>query len=458
MDYLKQLIDLYESAEEMSAETVLERVLKNHPEYKSLPIEEKVRLQREFMQYVNSADEVLRYQNRSDTGLINDEGMRAIETPLNIIWPRECRIPHRKYVEAYITNISVPKSIEELQEYYLDGNDAQILVKDAKTTGITNWSAPKWAKRGDIVLFMHAKMARSHLTRLRTEVRTTYPKRSLKYSRLLHAIEEQINFHKRYGGKIYAIGRVYGNPEEEEPLPGKHYSSRIFCDVDDLYLLDTPIDISEFNSFITINALSAVTPLYGDTYEHLKELVMQKNDVPEYFVKNHSTPFPHNLVTAETWMKLGLDYRFSFILESQFRQCYVNYLLQEISGQKTLYKECACYKTAKPVTFVDNVIKINGRLLPVEVKLNTASEHNLPKQCEQYCNLNRLVLDTKKGREADMDKVIRDKVLVIDTFAVSVFNLSDRTVRTIYDLIELKTRDDIRILRDTIISEFGIAD
>ena len=94
-----------------------------------------------------------------------------------------------------------------------------------------------------------------------------------------------------------------------------------------------------------------------------------------------------------------MEYRLSFNLEIQFRSCYTDYLLRALGDQKTIFKECPCYKLSHPVTYVDNVVRINKRLLPVEVKLNIAMESNLEGQCVQYCMLDQMIINTNKSRK-----------------------------------------------------------
>ena len=106
----------------------------------------------------------------------------------------------------------------------------------------------------------------------------------------------------------------------------------------------------------------------------------------------------------------------------------------------------------KPVTFVDNVIRINKKLLPVEIKLNRELESNLEGQCRQYCKLDRLVLDKKKGREARLSDVIDNKVLIVDTYGIYIYEYSSNTIKTLYDLDDLRTKDELPQLRDLIIA------
>ena len=285
---------------------------------------------------------------------------------------------------------------------------------------------------------MHAKTARSVLTKLRSEVRSKYdPETSIALS-FEQAISDQLAFHNKYGGKIYAVGRVNGKPETDDINPKMHFRSRVFCLIGDLFLLDHPIDISEFNSFITISRQSGTTPIYSDRYDKLKELISRKNSVAEYFRYSYSTPYPYSEVNEDNWMRLGLDYRLRFTLEAQFRHCYVDYLLKKLGDQKTIYMECLCHKSGHPVTYVDNVIRIDKRLLPVEVKLNIEAVTSLNKQCQQYCKLDRLTLRKKPVIEARMEDVVDDKILIIDTYAVYIYDYKDNIINFIYDLDDLK--------------------
>ena len=461
MSLFDYLISLYETSEEITVDEFLTKVMESDQKLSELSIGDSVELKRQFLMYINSIDERSPYDDEymsledRSASLIKTETMKQQDDLSRTeAFYRKGRRRHRKYVEAFINNISVPKSLEEMSTLFMDGNDAQNLVIDTMYSGRTSWSVPRWAKRGDIVLFMHAKTANSTLTRLRTEVRTLLNPNSTKAKKFEQAIADQLSFHKEYGGKIYAIGRVNGRPERDDLGPLHHSHSKLFCDIDNLFLLGTPIDISEFNSYIKINRLGGITPVYGKPYEKLKEAISRKNTVPEYFSNSFSTPFPHNLVNRDNWMQLGIEYRNAFTLEIQFRQCYVDYLLQELGDQKTIYMECSCYKGSNPVTFVDNVIRINRRFLPVEVKLNIKMEANLEDQCEQYCMLDRLILNKKSGREAKMHEVVSDKVLVIDTFGVYIFRLDGKSIEHLYDLDALKSRKEIQRLREIVQSKF----
>ena len=107
------------------------------------------------------------------------------------------------------------------------------------------------------------------------------------------------------------------------------------------------------------------------------------------------------------------------------------------------------------MTFVDNVIRIDKKLLPVEVKLNIKLENNLKGQCEQYCKLDKLELDPDKNLIARMGTVISDKVLVIDTYAVYMFCLNEGSIEPLYDLGNLRGKEDITELRRLVSGRIG---
>ena len=283
MQLLEYLINAYEETENVTVDEFLSEVLKNDTRFTDLKKEEVVELKRQFLDYVRDSEERRDYEEPSERVDASTKDIHFDKLPEELVGstasPRKRKRAHKKYVEAFVNNISVPKTLEELQEYFLNGNDAQSLIEDVNSTGRTCWTVPNWAKRGDIVLFMHTKTANSTLTKLRTQVRARYKPDSSKAKRFERSIADQLTFHKKYGGKIYTFGRVNGKPQKMEVDPLIHSKSNIFCDIDNLFLLDNPIDISEFNSFIMISRQGGITPIFGSAYERLKEIICEKNIV-----------------------------------------------------------------------------------------------------------------------------------------------------------------------------------
>lgn len=158
-----------------------------------------------------------------------------------------------KNVHAFIDNISVPKTTKQLLSYMQETEWYVIesLFEDSEDyeSGWTSWTAPKWAKIGDIVFFMHAKTADYSLKCLRKQI--INEKESLTqeaYTQALNFIEHGLELHKTYGGKIFAFAEVnelpeyyYSNLDKDE----RHWSSDIYAVMTHIVLLEHHVDISE---------------------------------------------------------------------------------------------------------------------------------------------------------------------------------------------------------------------
>ncbi len=306
-------------------------------------------------------------------------------------------------IQSFISNTSVPKSLDELQYFIYEHGCFN--VEDILNEEEINWTAPPWAKIGDIVFFMHAKYAKSHLTALRTELNNKKQDyTSEEYDTMMQWIARGLTLHKQYGGKIFAIAKVSGLPEhitdffEDDSDVKLHWSSKIYADMDDVYLLENPVDISEFNEIIRISRQSSITPVFGSDFDALRKIIKSKNEIPRYFEESIAASLPLSKINSDNWYTLSNEYRRSFMLETQFRNFYVNHLLREISDIKTIYKECRCRKSGIPDSFIDNVIKINGRYLPVEVKLSVACQADINKQVAKYCDDEYIIIDNKNKK------------------------------------------------------------
>ena len=155
-------------------------------------------------------------------------------------------------VQSFITNISFPKTIYEFLFFLED--DFHFNVDDVLNEDYLEWTAPRWSKTNDVVFFMHSKTAISTITRLRTEYNNTKDDYAEEQCNLIEkGIAHALDNYKKYGGKIYAIGRVTEPPiydnfyRDETEL---HWGGRIYAPISDIIVLDNPIDISEFNDFI----------------------------------------------------------------------------------------------------------------------------------------------------------------------------------------------------------------
>ena len=346
------------------------------------------------------------------------------------------------YVNAHINNISFPKDIEGLELYVYE--HGQYNIEDILSEENNNWTVPRSAKMGDIVLFYHAKTAIARITALITKVNNLPDDTEHDKTLLLDWLERARSLYKQYGGKIIAIARVAGLPEywSSKDVPNAyHWGGRVYADVSDVFALENPVDISEFNSFIKVSRQSSITPLPSKEFETLRKLIAQKNDrLPTYFKKCKIGNFDLSHVNSKNFMDITREYRRRFLLEIDFRSYYVDYLLKGLVKRK-FWQECVCHSEGKPNYFVDNVFFFRGKYYLLEVKLNVQLEKNLCGQLKQYVNADYLYID--KDATEKITDFERKFMYVIDTEALYRYDTETDTLSKLVILDDVDNCEDI---------------
>lgn len=381
---------------------------------------------------------------------------------------RFCEVTFMRYVQAYISNISFPTSLDEVYSYAHLFNMEMILGCDfynlldeenymdfgnveKHESRKTEWTAPKWCKGGDIVLFMHSKTANARISAMKTKLlskRNDYTNDA--FWIMMNALIRAKKIYEVYGGKIFAIGRINSTPIYDSADTNQHHwKSKIYAPIDGIFLLEKPIDISEFNTKIMVSRQSSITPVFGEQFTYLKNLILNKNPIiEEYFIESVAEPVPLTSINDDNWLNVVNKYRRSFFLEIQFRSFYVDRFLKYLGDTKTFFRECACIKSGVPTSYVDNVIKFDGIYLPVEVKLSVDSEKDILDQLRKYCNLNELMLSKEKMINAGL---YDNNVLVIDTERLYMYSDKKKALDELVDLDSIHTIEDIVNLRQKVI-------
>lgn len=354
------------------------------------------------------------------------------------------------FVNAHINNISFPKSIEQLENFIYEHGCYNVEdVIDEASDGYTTWTVPRSSVVGDIVLYYHAKTAIQWIRKLETATKTLNPQKHDK-KLLVKWLQRARALYSLYGGKIFAIGRVSSRPEREDSENTYHWSGRVYADIKDLYLLETPIDISEFNSFILVSRQSAITPLPSKEFEKLKSLVKAKNPMmPKWFLESNIGDNKLSKVNQNNFLKITDSYRKRFPLEINFRSYYVDYFLKTLSG-KNVYRECQCYTAKTPMARVDNVFEFGGKMMLLEVKLNISLENDLISQLNQYICAEYICLSNDQNNNTiDFEKKF---MFVIDVYAVYRYDVKSKKLVKLFDLDKIKNKDDIIVnMRNAII-------
>ena len=346
------------------------------------------------------------------------------------------------FVNAHINNISFPKTIEQLEDFIYEHGcyNVEDILNEA-ANGYTIWTVPRSSVVGDVVLYFHAKTAIQWIRKLETATNNLNHKLHDK-DLLLEWLQRARKLYSLYGGKIFAIGRVSSRPEREDEVGFEHHwSGRIYADVKDLYLLEKPIDISEFNSFILVSRQSSITPLPSKEFEELKSLIKVKNpNVPIWFLESKIGDNKLSKVNHNNFLEITNFYRKRFPLEINFRSYYVDYFLKTLSG-KNVYRECRCHTQKTPLARVDNVFEFAGKKILLEVKLNIALEKDLISQLKQYICAEYICLsDEPNNNITDFEK---EFMFVIDVYSVYKYDAKKQKLTKIFDLDEIKSKTDI---------------
>lgn len=353
-----------------------------------------------------------------------------------------------KKVQSYIANVSFPTSLEEMEElvngeYYMD-MEALLLFDDASFT------APKWAAKGDIVFFYHAKSAITKIRHLKSLLKKEKDKYKQAYDEIERYLETAEKIYKRYGGKIFAVGTVCEELEivKDAPREHLHWRSNIYAPINNITNLDFPVDKAKFEEYVKLSMQRTITPVPGTAFNGLRKLVLRYNDVS--FIENcEASPIPLKDINDKNWMEIAKEYKRRFFLEIQFRKFYVDYLLKSLSDTKKIYSECSCWKNDVHTGFADNFITMNKKYLAVEVKINIDTERDIQNQLEKYSFCDMVKLD--KNTAIYKNDIHQAHVLVIDMNKICIYDSTSKTMQKFADLDSLKCMYDVKKLRNEII-------
>lgn len=351
-------------------------------------------------------------------------------------------------VQAYILNISAIQSMEELREMANGGYAHAVeMPLMAGKREITEFTAPKWIMRGDIVFFYHAATANTHNKRLRREARNGNLEDAESLNKYLDYCDK---LYDKYGGKIYAVGVISETPfyDSDSGWEHPHFKSRIFAPIENVVELRYPIPLNQFKEFIPITRQQSVTPVFGNDFMKLKSMICRYNSVP-YLEKCTTVSFSLKDVGKGTWIRFANESGRRYLNEAQFRKYYVDFLLMSLSDDGKIYSEIACIKDGKSVGIVDNVIVFDGAHMPVEVKLSaTFDGQGVLEQLERYASA-----DEFKGIADDCEYNYEGVVMVVDTSNIYIYdkNISN-TLNVIISLDEIKSMADIRRLKNIMAS------
>lgn len=351
-------------------------------------------------------------------------------------------------VQAYILNISGIKTLEELMELeannYMHTVDAVVSVE-----GTSFYTAPKWIMNNDIVFFYHAATAKQNNKKLRRYIKNNinqFSNGDEKY--LFKYLDYCDKLYDKYGGKIYAVGKVSGNAEySKTDYEHPHFRSRIFAPITNIAELDYPLSSEKFKGFLPIARQTGITPVLGNDFMKLKSLILKYNNI-SCLNECVSASIPIKDVKKGNWLQSANENKRRYLYESQFRKYYVDYMLMSLSDDNNFLSEISCVKDGKVSGRADNCIKFNEKYLFVEVKLNVFAEGDIFVQLEEYCNVNNFKYGNRK---ISSDSIYQNFVLLIDVSKIYLYDAeqNDELIQ-ISELDNIKSMADIRKLKEDI--------
>ena len=163
---------------------------------------------------------------------------------------------------AFITNISFPKSLDEVL-YFIDVR-GHFDVEEVLEESYVEWTAPKDAHIGEQVFFMHAKTSIDTIRSLKKQRKEMEAHISPDANKtLIEALDKAEKLYQSIGGCVFARGKVCGEiiVDNVARSDGLHWRSVYYAPIGDISVIEPPINISEFRDFIKISRTGAITKL-----------------------------------------------------------------------------------------------------------------------------------------------------------------------------------------------------
>lgn len=187
-------------------------------------------------------------------------------------------------MKIFINYISHPVDCVELKNVIEEGPlDMECILSDSSV----GWTVPKSAEYGDIIMFIHTRSAKNNIEKIEKEMNDNS---SFDFLKPYLAKSRQI--YNQYGGKLFAVGMVCSDviTDTENDSYLRHYSTRTYTEIGEIYILENPIDTMEFKDFWNIMQHFASTPLSNYVFDKMKEIIIKQNDVPQYFLNAKVEP------------------------------------------------------------------------------------------------------------------------------------------------------------------------
>ena len=305
--------------------------------------------------------------------------------------------------------------------------------------------------------FAHTQNSKSVITSLKTELKMRKEEISEERYRITEKeLNRALENYEKYGRKIFAIGQVVEKTEiiaEDDPFYSDpsllNTKSRNFSCITNIFELKHPVSLDDYKDFIAISKTGSITPVYGEKFTRLRELICEKNkdmDMPMYFLKSTAANTELSDLSNGKWMQIENTERKKFNTKNIFQSYYTDYLLQEIGDTNKVFTNCRYRKPNSEDAFMDNVISFGNRYLAVKIIPGIPPNEQASSLLERYCNAEKITLS--KDKIAESHQIYSDTVLGIDLSRIFVYNANTKEISTIYQLDDLKTDSDLSQIKE----------
>jgi hypothetical protein len=327
-------------------------------------------------------------------------------------------------VQACITNVSFPKDLEALygmlEKNRSIAGDLDFFLNF--TPGDTlYWTAPKWLTEGDILFFYHAATATQRISRLRRKAK------ALALGELVAFLEHSHALADRYSGTIFGYAIVAGQSEFfDDDNSDLHFKGKVFAPLKRTHVFKNPLSAKVFAQTLKISRQSALTYLTRPQFDNIKQQLSIQNTLPDYLTDAEFAEQSLRNVTRDNWISVACADHTRFALEIQLRDYFLVHFLEAIKDAKTpLLEECQCRRNGKNTGFADYFIKLHGKWIPVEAKLNVKAEERLFEQLAKYIHIDSFVPTKGNRKDECFTTVDNDFCIVVDQFGI-YFVLEDK--------------------------------
>jgi hypothetical protein len=322
---------------------------------------------------------------------------------------------------------------------------------------IDQWSAPSWMAADDLVFFYLSKRALPRILRaLYGAILLAVPEHEAVMARygpddprfyawlheataalrpgddkLVDLLARERDLARELQGTIFAGARVIqsasvaerGDADDRAAERLHHWRGCVYAPLADGFCLREPVPSDVFTRHVALSRTGGPTPLHGAAFTGVRDAMAVRNRLPRFVLDAYPTAGLRG-VTRETWRERFADDRQAprFVNEAQFRSYFVDYLLGELRDPGTpLLEECRC-TTGGVGPIADYFVRLGGRWLPVETKLNVRTQPDLVAQVARYLGVPTVtpLLRRTTGRARNVDGA--DVALVLDPEGLYLMN------------------------------------